>query len=297
MAHNLLAMMQLIDHLSFGLNISFQRLGLKPSHISDNFSSETLMGLSRLILLSRSAILIFLSLRLLQKEGFPCNRRHIHRRLIYVIAPCFSLKPRYSSFKLFAMIKGDPTYSICRIEILQSKSPDLLCLQLKTLCGRERRYGMDIIKWMELMPYDDKILTINLKNLETRFEKGPKATQNSFSISAIQGEYSAHRAHGEIEKGSVIVTFREKKSQRFIAHSHSIDAIAFHSELPLLATYNGVDKELKIWHIPSKLFSNPVLISILKVPDSCVLSIAFHPKFPLVIIGKINGSLEVWRAA
>ena len=101
-------------------------------------------------------------------------------------------------------------------------------------------------------------------------------------------------AYGE-DNGFLKVSFRER-SLSIKAHSYLIGAIAFHPTLPILATYNGVDKEVKIWYIPSELSSNPVLISILKVPASIVFSIVFHPKLPIVFIGKQNGDIEVWRA-
>jgi len=154
---------------------------------------------------------------------------------------------------------------------------------------------MDFSKWIGLMPQDDKIYTFDLIEVETTCQKGPKATRNSFPISAIQGEYCAN---GRIIDGSLLVSFRGI-SRTIIAHSYGIGAIAFHpigTIVSILATYNGFDKEVKIWYIPSELSSNPVLISILKIPDSIVLSITFHPKLPIVFFGKVNGDIEVWRA-
>jgi WD40 repeat protein len=152
---------------------------------------------------------------------------------------------------------------------------------------------MDFSKWIGLMPQDDKIYTFDLQKVETTGQKGPKATQTSFQISAIQGEYCAHGENNGEDNGFLKVSFRER-SLSIKAHPYLIGAIAFHPKLPILATYN--DKEVKIWYIPSELSSNPVLISILKVPESTVFSIAFHPKFPIVFIGKANGDIEVWMA-
>lgn len=294
MGFNLLARMLMFRHLLFGLNIGFQRLGIEPYHRSINFSSETLIDLSRRILLSRGGMMILIMVRLLQKEGFRCNRNDMRKRLQHIIAPCFSLKPCNSFFKLFARIKGRPTYSICQIQILPSDGPShLVHLHLRTLSKLPKPWSMDHWKYIQQMPQPDKVYVFDLNAIETKElkEMQMKATQKSFFISAIQGEY---RACGKIDDGSVTVTFREL-TRTVNAHTYSICAIAFHPELPILATYNGVDKLVKIWSIPSELSSDPVLISILKIPDGCVLSIAFHPTFPLIFCGKDNGDIEVWR--
>ena len=228
---------------------------------------------------------------LLQNKAEPSMKRSMMRKkLKYICSPIFSLKPPIeSSFALFARIKGRPTYSICRIEIQPSPESHLVVLRLKTLCKPPKPHWMDFSNWIGLMPQDDKIYIFDLQKVETTGQKGPKATQTSFQISATQGAY---HAYGE-DNGFLKVSFRER-SLSIKAHPYLIGAIAFHPKLPILATYN--DKEVKIWYIPSELSSNPVLISILKVPDSTVLSIAFHPKFPIVFIGKANGDIEVWMA-
>jgi hypothetical protein len=289
---NLLTLMLMFNHLLFGLNIGFQRLGLKPYCRVVDVSNEMLMHSNMIFLLSRSSMMMRVMVMLLQNKAEPSVRKSMMReRLKYICSPVFSLKPRQSSFELFARIKGRPTYSICRIEIQPSSESHLVVLHLKTLCKSPKPHSMDFLKWIGLMPQDDKIYTFDLRNVETTCEKGPKATQNSFSISAIQGEYCAH---GE-DNGFLKVSFRGI-SRTIIAHSYGIGAIAFHPTLPILATYNGVDKKVKIWYIPPELSSNPVLISILKVPDSIVHSIALHPKIPIVFIGKANGDIEVWMA-
>lgn len=289
---NLLFLMLMYKHFLFALNKGFKCLGLKPYCNDVDFSAE--LPSNRSILLSRSSMMIKLMVMLLQNKAEPSMKKSIMRdRLKYICSPVFSLKPSIeSSFELFARIKGQPTYSICRIEILPSPESYLVVLHLKTLCKPPKPHWMDFSIWIGLMPQDDKIYTFDLIEVETTCQKGPKATRNSFPISAIQGEYCAN---GRIIDGSLLVSFRER-SQRIIAHSYGIGTIAFHPFLPILATYNGFDKEVKIWYIPSELSSNPVLISILKVPDSTVLSIAFHPKLPIVFIGKANGDIEVWKA-
>ena len=289
---NLLTLMLMFNHLLFGLNIGFQRIGLEPYCKSVDFSHELLMNSNRLHLLSISSMMMRLMAMLLQNKAEPSVKKSIMRdRLKYICYPVFSLKPCQSSFALFARIKGRPTYSICRIEIQPSTASHLVVLHLKTLCKLPKPHWMDILKWMALKPHDDKLYTFDLQRVETTCEKGPKATQTSFQISATQGAY---HAYGE-DNGFLKVSFRER-SLSIKAHSYLIGAIAFSPTLPILATYNGVDKEVKIWYIPSELSSNPVLISILKVPASIVFSIVFHPKLPIVFIGKQNGDIEVWRA-
>lgn len=289
---NLLTLMLMFNHLLFGLNIGFQRIGLEPYCKSVDFSHELLMNSNRLHLLSRSSMMMQLMVRLLQNKAEPSVKKNIMRdRLKNICSPVFSLEPRQSSFALFARIVGQPSYAICRIEFIPSDRPShLITLQVKTLCTPAKPHWMHIDPWNE-WPKNDKIYTFDLQRVETTREEGPKATQKSFSISATQGAY---HAYGEND-GFLIVSFRGI-ARSIKAHSYLIEAIAFHQFLPILATYNGFDMELKIWFIPSELSSDPVLISILKVPDSIVFSIVFHPKLPIVFIGKQNGDIEVWRA-
>jgi len=282
---NLLVMMLMYKHLLFGLNIGFQHLGLGPYCNAVNFSDEELMHSNLLILLSRSSMIMLLMVRLLQKQ------HRIKDRIKSIFSKVFSLKPRQFSFAPFAKIIGDQGFSICKIKVLPITAPHLVGLQLQTLCKPPKPRGMDDWKYYQQMPKDDKRYSFDLRTVETTCEAGPPSTQNSFSVSATQGEY---RAHG-VENGALKVSFR-KNSVLVNSHSFSIEAIEFHPELPILATYNGVDKEVKLWFIPPELSSNPVLVSILKIPVSCVFSIAFHPKLPIIFIGKLDGNIEVWWA-
>jgi hypothetical protein len=295
MAFNYLARLLMQAHLLFGLNIGFQHIGLEPYCRSINLEDTNLMRLSRRILLSRSSMMILLMVRLLQKNEVPYNRKHMRERLKHIIAPCFSLKPCNSSFRLYARIKGNPTYSICRIEILPSPASHLVVLQLKTLSKPPKPNSMDHWKYIEMMPKDDRVYVFDVKKVETKelIEKRSKATQNSFSLCAKQGEYFA----ADHENGSIKISY-QKKVTRFVMNAYSwlICATAFHQTLPILATYSGVEKIVKLWYVPPGLSSDPVLISSFEIPDGCVLSIAFHPTLPLIFCGKNNGDIEVWRA-
>jgi hypothetical protein len=292
---NLLEMILIFKHLLFGLNNGFRLIGLKFQRYID-FSDEDLVQLSRIILLSRGGMMILLMMRLLQEKGVRLYRDDLRKRLLYISTPCFSLKPCNSSFKLFARIKGRPTYVINHIEILPSDGPShLVHLQLKTLSKPPKPWSMNDSHYTRVMPQDDKVYVFDVKEVETKElkEKRSKATQNSFSICAKQGEYCAQ----DKDKGSIVISFQQTISRTVRnAHSWLICAIAFHRTLPLLATYSGMEKIVKIWYIPSGLSSDPVLISSFNIPEGCVLSVTFHPTLPLIFCGKENGDIEVWRA-
>jgi WD40 repeat protein len=295
---NLLAFLPICKHLLFGLNNGFRLIGLKPCHRSIDFSDEYLVQLSMNILLSRGGMMILLMMRLLQKEGVRLHRDDLRKRLLYISAPCFSLKPSKSSLKLFVRIKGRPTYVINHIEILPSDgSPHLVHLLLKTLSKPPKPWYMTDSEHMGVMPQDNKVYVFDAKEVETKElkDRRSKATQNSFSICAKQGEYYAQ----DKDKGSIVLSFQQTISRTVKdAHGWFICAIAFHQTLPLLATYCGLkeEKKLKIWYIPSGLSSDPVLVSSFHIPEGCVLSVTFHPTLPLIFCGKDNGDIEVWRA-
>lgn len=290
---NLLAMMLIWKHLMFGFNIGLQRIGLDPCKLPD-FSDEHLMGLSRRILLSKGGMMILLMLRLLQKKGGQLRGNELRKRLWYISAPCFSLKPRYSRFKRFARIKGSERYSISWINILPSDNPSLIHLHLKTLSKLPKPWHMSDSTYIGMMPQDDRVYVFDVNEVSTRElkDRRSKATQNSISICAIRGEYSAT----DIDNGSLKVSWQGKVS-RIVRNAHGwlICATAFHQNLPFLATYCGLNEEkrLKIWYIPSELSSDPVLVSSFHIPEGCVLSITFHPTLPLIFCGKNNGDIEV----
>lgn len=298
MEFNLLARMLMFRHLLFGLNIGFQRLGIEPYHRSINFSSETLMDLSRKILLSKGGIMILLMLRLLQKKEGQLRPNELRKRLWYISAPCFSLKPRYFRFKPFARIKGSEKYSICQIEILPSDGPShLIHLHLKTLCKPKKPLNMSDSEYFKIMPQADRVYEFDVNEVSTRelTDRRSKATQNSISICAHCREYFAT----DIDNGSLKVSWQGKVTRIMRnAHGWLICATAFHQKLPFLATYCGLkeEKKVKIWYIPSGLSSDPVLVSSFHIPDGCVLSVIFHPTLPLIFCGKNNGDIEVWRA-
>jgi len=291
---NLLAMMLIWKHLMFGFNIGLQRIGLDPCILPD-FSDEDLMVLSRRILLSKGGMMILLMIRLLRKKDGQLRRNELREGLRYISAPCFSLKPRDFPCKLFARIKGSPEYSICRIEILPSDGPShLIHLHLKTLCKPPKPWHMSDSTYVGMMPKDDRVYVFDVNEVSTRElkDRRSKATQNSISICANRGEYSAT----DIDNGSLKVSWQGEVS-RIVrdAHGWLICATAFHQKLPLLATYCGLNEEkrLKIWYIPSELSSDPVLVSSFHIPEGCVLSITFHPTLPLIFCGKNNGDIEV----
>ena len=278
----------------FGFNIGLRRIGLNPCRLPD-FSDEDLMGLSRRILLSKGGIMILLMLRLLQKKEGQLRRNELRKRLWYISAPCFSLKPRDFRFKLFARIKGSPTYSICQIEILPSDGPShLIHLHLKTLNKLPKPRHMSDSEHFKMMPQDDRVNEVDVNEVSTRElkDRRSKATKKSISICAHRGEYFAR----DINNGSLQVSWQRKVSCIVSAHCWLICATAFHLTLPFLATYCGMDKIVKIWYIPSGLSSDPVLVSSFRIPDGCVLSVIFHPTLPLIFFGKDNGDIEVWWA-
>lgn len=289
----LLAMMLIWKHLMFGFNIGLQRIGLDPCRLPD-FSDEDLMGLSRRILLSKGKIMILLIKRLLQKKGGQLRRNELREGLKYISIQCFSLKPRDFHFKLFARIKGNPEYSISWMCIVRSDNPSLVHLHLKTLHKLPKPRNMSDLKHIGMMPQDDRVYEFDVNEVSTRElkDRRSKATQNSISICANRGEYSAR----DITNGDLKVSWQEKVS-RIVksAHSWLICATAFHLTLPFLATYCAMDKTVKIWYIPSGLSSDPVLVSSFRIPDGCVLSVRFHPTLPLIFCGKDNGDIEVWK--
>ena len=294
---NLLVKMLIMKHLLFGLNIGFQNLDLKPCHRSINFSDEKLVQLSRRILLSRGKMMLLLNVRLLQKEGVRLYPNDLRKRMLDISAPCFSLKPSKFSLKLFARIKGIPNYSINHIEILPSDGPPhLVHLLLKTLSKPPKQWYMTDSQYMGVMPQNNNVYVFDAMKVETKElkDRRSKATQNSFSICAKQGEYCAYN----IDNGSILISFQQTISRTVNAHGWFICAIAFHQTLPLLATYCGLkeEKKLKIWYIPSGLSSDPVLVSSFHIPEGCVLSVTFHPTLPLIFCGKDNGDIEVWQA-
>ncbi len=287
-------MMLIWKHLMFGFNIGLQRIGLDPCRLPV-FSDEDLMGLSRRILLSKGGMMILLMLRLLQKKGGQLSQNELRKRLWYISAPCFSLKPRNFRFKPFARIKGSPTYSICQIEILPSDGPShLIHLHLKTLSKLPKPRHMSDSTYIGMMPQDDRVYVFDVKEVSTRElkDRRSKATQNSFSICAERGEYFA----ADSDNGSLKVSWQGKVTRIMRnAHGWLICATAFHLTLPFLATYCGLkeEKKVKIWYIPSGLSSDPVLVSSFHIPDGCVLSVRFHPTLPLIFFGKNNGDIEV----
>lgn len=290
-SRNFIFLTLMYKHFLFGMNNGFQRLGLEPYSRIVNFSEE--LPSDRLMLILRSSMMMWLMVRLLQPKSRFYSRKDFRTRLKNICAPVFSLTPRSSSFTRFARITGKPTYSICRIEILPSPAPHLVVLQLKTSCKDVKVRSLSIYKQMEATPLDDKIYTFDLMKIETTGSKGPKSTQYLFQCNAIRGEYSVH---GNLESGKMWLNYKGNVVRIINAHSHFICTFAFHPTLPILATYDGVDKFLKLWCYASEFSSDPVLISILSVPESTVFSIAFHPKLPIFFIGKDNGDIEVWRA-
>jgi len=243
---------------------------------------------NRLLLLLRSGM----TMRLIR--GFVCSRanplpqRTFEQRRKMVFNPIFSLKPPDSSFSLLMRVEGYQSFPILKIQVIDCPGTQV-ALQLSTVprhaddIGSKR--GRDLV--------DQMLLKLDMKTSTILSEETRRVPPESFSMSAKRGEY---HAYGDIMYGNLRVVYDERVRRDIgSAHSSSITAFAFHPSLPFLATCDG--RHLKIWYIPSELANTPVLITRIDMPPGrMVFSRAFHPKYPVIFIGRNDGSLEMWKA-
>jgi len=277
-------------HFLFGMNNGLKSLGLGP--YCNLVNLPDILHFRKLLLISRSSMMLRLMLRLLQPKGGTIFRRDLKKRLItHMCSPVYlSMKPRSCYFERFKEIKVDPSCLINQIEILPSSQRNVLVLRVSTMSIDGSVKSFPIYKQS-----DGWTIFLNLETNETKCFGGSKLTQNESLICAKQGEYSAHTGDNLMNNGVVYVTFRRIR-RIILAHFSKVSAIAFHPSLPLMVTYDDGVKHAKFWYIPSELCSDPVLISILNVPNLIVFSIAFHPVLPIVFFGGTNGTIQAWRA-
>ena len=273
-------------HFLFGMNNGFKSLGLGP--YCNLVRLPEILHLNKLLLISRSSIMLWLILKLFQHVVRPLFRRGLKIRLIRNICSpiLLSFIPRSCEFERFVAFSVDSTYPIDYIYLHpQSFFEKVLILQVKTSSKLHR-----------LKPFtrDDKIIHFNLETNERSYLLGPKSTQDNFPIYSKQGEYSARAGHDLMNNSIVFVTFRSIR-RMILAHFSKVSAIAFHPFLPLMVTCDNRVNHAKLWYIPSELCSDPVLISILDTHDLIVSSIAFHPVLLIIFLGGTNGAIQVWR--
>ena len=77
-----------------------------------------------------------------------------------------------------------------------------------------------------------------------------------------------------------------------IRHNHSVNSVAFHPTLSLLATGSD-DRTVKLWDCTDP--QNPILVANLTEHTGSVTSIAFHPTLYLLATGSSNGTVKIWR--
>jgi WD40 repeat protein len=81
-------------------------------------------------------------------------------------------------------------------------------------------------------------------------------------------------------------------------HSKTIMSVAFHPELPLLATGSD-DMTTRLWRYnPNGSASDNMsatCVAILRVHSNWVSSVAFHPELPLLATGSCDNTAKLWR--
>lgn len=276
-------------HFLFGMNKGLKSLGLGPYYNLVNLPD--ILHFRKLLLISRSSMMMRLMLRLLQPKKGTIFRKDLKRLITHMCSPVyFSFKPRSCYFERFAEIKVDPSCLINHIKFFPNSERNVLILLVSTMSIDGSVKSFPIYKQS-----DGWTIFLNLETNETKCFGGSKLTQNESLICAKQGEYSAHTGNNLMNNNVVYVTFRSIR-RLILAHFSKVNAIAFHPSLPLMVTYDDGVKHAKFWYIPSELCSDPVLISILNFPDLIVFSIAFHPVLPIVFFGGTNGTIQAWRA-
>ena len=278
----------MLKHFLFGMNNGLKKLGF--DQYCNLVILPDILHFNKLLLITRSSIMLWLIEKLFHHEVRPLFRRGLKFKLIrHVCSPVLlSFTPRSCYFERFAVINVvDPSYSINDIYIDPgSYLKKVLILQVKTLSKSGR---------IKSFTRDDKMIHFNLETNETKCLGERKSTQDNFPICSKQGEYSARAGDDLMNNSIVFVTFRSIR-RMILAHFSKVTAIAFHPSLPLIVTCDSNVKHAKVWYIPSELCSDPVLISILHTHDFIVSSIVFHPILPIVFFGGKNGTIQVWRA-
>lgn len=256
-----------------------KQIGFHPE--SMDLSNQAVFN--RLILILQSGMTMRLIRRLVCSRADPFVERTLRRGIRMVYNPILSLETPDSSFSLLMRFKA--SFPINKIEVLDCIGPQVN-LQLSTVSTH-----CDIGSKRSLV--DQMLLTVDIQSSKLLSEKIRRVPPESFPMSARRGAYFAC---GDISRGVLCVEYSERIRRGIFAHSSGITAFAFHPSLPLLATYAGEDKLVKMWYIPSELASIPVLITSIHTPGSMGFSLAFHRELPIVFIGKKDGSLEIWGA-
>ena len=238
----------------------------------------------RLLLLLRSGMTMRLIRNLVCSRADPLPQRTFERGRRMVFNPFFSLKPPESSFSLLMRVEGYHSFPILKIQVIDCPGTQVV-LQLSTMSKHADNIGSK--RGRDLV--DQVLLNLDMKTSTILSEKTIRVSPESFSMSAKRGKY---HAYGDITRGNLRVVYDERLRRDIgSAHSSSITAFAFHRYLRVLATCDIYD--LKLWYIPSGLANTPVLITRIHIPPGrMVFSLAFHPKYPVIFIGRI-GSLEI----
>ena len=239
---------------------------------------------NRLLLLLRSGMTMRLIRDFVCSRADPLPQRTFKRGIRVVFHPILSLKSPESSFSLLMRVEGYHSFPILKIQVIDCPGTQV-ALQLSTVSKHANNIGSKRGRDM----VDQVLLKLDMKTSTVLSEETRRVSPESFSMSAKRGKYDAY---GDIMYGNLRVVYDERVMRAIgSAHDRSITAFAFHDSLPFLATCDG--RHLKIWYIPSGLANTPVLITRIDMPPGrMVFSMAFHPKYPVIFIGR-NGSLEI----
>jgi len=262
-----------------------RQIGFRTTESID-FSNQPVF--KRLVLLLRSGMTMQLIRKFVCSRGDPLPERTFERGRRMVFHPIFSLRAPDSCFSLRMRFEGSQAFPIVKIEVLDCLGTQV-ALQLSTVS----RHADDIGSKRGRDLVDQMLLNLDIQSSRILSEETRRVPPESFSMTARRGPYLAF---GDIMRGNLSVVYNDRIMRTIgAAHRNSITAIAFHPSLSLLVTCDT--KTLKMWYIPSELANIPVLITAMNMPPGrMVVSMAFHPKHPVIFIGRNDGSLEMWKA-
>ncbi len=189
----------MLKHFLFGMNNGLKMLGF-GQYCSESMILPDILHLNKLLLITRSSIMLRLIVKLFHYKVRPLFARGLKFKLIrHVCSPVLlSFIPRSCYFDCFANIKWIPQ-SINHSEILPGKQDEnVLILQVKTLSKsgstKSSRYYGDVIHF-----------SLETKRMFFLLRHGHDKTD--FPICAKQGEYSARAGDDLMNNSIVFLTF------------------------------------------------------------------------------------------
>lgn len=261
-------------------------LGRQIGFPTESIDYSNQLVFNRLLLILRSGMTMRLIRKFVCSRGDPLPERTFKKGREMVFHPIFSLRAPDSCFSLGMRFEGSQSFPIMKIEVLDCVETQV-ALELSTVSIHADDIGS------KRGAVDQMLLKLDIQSSKLLSEVTRRVPPESYSMTARRGPYLAF---GDIIRGILRVVYNDSVMQSIgAAHRNSITAFAFHPSLRLLATCDT--ENLKMWYIPSQLANIPVLVTAMNMPPGrMVVSMAFHPKHPVIFIGRNDGSLEMWKA-